>query len=461
MTTDTHPQITIGVIGKDGRTDALAAACAESTRCAELFALTEVMSPGLVKHCGDRDHVTVVPDIGHLADVREWADRVKPSLVIVGPEEPLADGVVDLLQGIGIACFGPTQALARIESSKTWARRLVQSHDISGNPEFWTVEDAEDLAPLLTRLGEFVIKADGLKGGKGVKVYPEHFASFDAALHYARSTISEDGSVLIEERLEGEEFSLMTITDGRDAVHCPVVQDHKRAYEGDTGPNTGGMGSYSCENHSLPFLSHDEIQQAQEINSAVIDALEQATGDRYRGVLYGGFMVTSSGLRLIEYNCRFGDPEVLNILPLLKGDFVEVAQAVAQGDLGSVNVAFRNEATVCKYVVPEGYPNGKGAGEPIRVPSELEVDPNVRLYWAAATVDDNNEPQLTSSRALAIVGIGEDLVTAEQHAERAAALVKDASSEAGGKVRYRPDIGTQNLVERRIEHMLNVRSLTV
>jgi phosphoribosylamine--glycine ligase len=461
MTEGTRPGITIGAIGKDGRTDAIAAACAASPLCAAVYALTEVMSPGLVERCDGRDGVTVVADICDLSLVRAWAERVKPSLVIIGPEEPLAAGAVDLLQSMGIPCFGPTQNLAQIESSKTWARRLVSEHGIPGNPDFWSIDKPEEVEVLLATLGEFVIKADGLKGGKGVRVYPEHFASFDEALQYAAAAIGEDGSVLIEERLEGEEFSLMTITDGIGVIHCPVVQDHKRALEGDTGPNTGGMGSYSCKDHSLPFLSSDEVKEAQEINRAVIQALEESTGERYHGVLYGGFMVTASGVRLIEYNCRFGDPEVLNVLPLLKTDFVELASAVTRDEVKGLDVRFDHEATVCKYVVPEDYPNGKGAGEPIRVPTSVESDPNVRLYWAAATLSDDGETQLTGSRALAIVGIGHDLETAERRAENAAALVKMATSATGGKVRYRHDIGTQKLVAQRVEHMRSVRSLLV
>lgn len=453
MMSAAHSAISVGVIGKDGRTDALAAACAASPRCASVSALTEVRSPGLVEHCG-ADRVTVVRDICHLDTVRAWAERVEPSLVVVGPEEPLAAGVVDLLQGMGVLCFGPTAGLARIESSKTWARRLVARFDIAGNPDFWAVNEPTELPDMLRRLGEFVIKPDGLTGGKGVRVYPEHFASFDEAREYATSAMTEDGSVLIEQRLDGEEFSLMTITDGDAVVHCPLVQDHKRAFEGDTGPNTGGMGSYSCEDHSLPFLSPAEVQDAQDINSAVIRALEESTGERYRGVLYGGFMATSDGVRLIEYNCRFGDPEVLNILPLLATDFVQVAEAVAQGRLGQLEVTFDGLATVCKYVVPDNYPNGGGAGDQVVIPSELQRDPNVRLYWAAATLGDDGEARLTGSRALAVVGIGDDLHEAERQAE-------EAASGVSGNVRYRRDIGTPALVMRRVEHMDSVRRLRV
>jgi phosphoribosylamine--glycine ligase len=456
MTAPAQTALTIGVIGKDGRTDALAAACAASPRSRAVEALTEVRSPGLVARCGE-DHVTCVDDICDLDTVRAWAERVQPSLVVVGPEEPLAAGVVDLLQSMGVACFGPTKQLARIEASKTWARELVARHGIPGNPAFWSIADAARLDDLLAGLDEFVVKADGLRGGKGVRVYPEHFTSRAEAVQFGASAIAEDGSVLVEERLDGEEFSLMTITDGVSVVHCPVVQDHKRAFDGDTGPNTGGMGSYSCEDHSLPFLTAEDVAAAEEINRLTIEALERETGERYRGVLYGGFMVTAGGVRLIEFNCRFGDPEVLDVLPLLATDFVDVADAVARGTLGTLTVRFDRKATVCKYVVPEEYPIGKSPGGAITVPSELQAEPDVRLYWAAATLDDSGQPRLTGSRALGVVGIGPDLRTAEQRAEQAAALVTSATAADGGKVRYRSDIGTPALIEKRIAHMRAIR----
>jgi len=410
--------------------------------------MAEVLLPGLVERCEGRVHVADTTDP---KEIRSWARRVQPSLVLVGPEEPLARGAVDLLTTeLGIPCFGPTAALARIESSKTWARRLVDKYGIPGNPEYRIFESREGLAPLLSARGDFVLKPDGLTGGKGVRVYPEHFESFTGALQYAEEVLDSDGLVIIEERLDGEEFSLQTITDGQTFVHCPVVQDHKRAFEGDTGPNTGGMGSYSCADFRLPFLRPDELALAQRINEMVIEAMFRETGEHYRGVLYGGFMVTASGIRLIEYNCRFGDPEALNVLPLMSSDFFEMALAVAEGRLYTVKVRFDEKATVCKYVVPESYPSGKGKGDSIRVPESLFHDPAVRVYWAASNWSAAGVT-MTGSRAVGVVGIGDTLDAAERKAEQAASLVE-------GNVRFRHDIGTAELVSRRVEHMNRVRA---
>src|SRR5439155_12027564 len=171
--------------------------------------------------------------------------------------------------------------------------------------------------------------------------------------------------VLIEEKLEAEEFSLQSFCDGTHLKHMPPIQDHKRAHAGDTGPNTGGMGSYSCEDHGLPFLQPQDLDQAKVINEAVANALFRETKWKYKGILYGGFMVTRGGIRLLEYNARFGDPEALNVLSLLETDLVDVCEAIIEERLDQLEVKFRRQATVCKYVVPKGYPDHPVKGERI------------------------------------------------------------------------------------------------
>lgn len=439
-----------GVVGKDGRTDALAETVLASSHDVEVVALTEVLIPGLVDKCvGGKEGVTVIESLTDVAAVVAWADATRPDFVIVGPEEPLAAGVVDALAERGIPCFGPTQSLARVESSKIWARELVAEFGIAGNPRYEVLRTREEVARYMGSVPDFVVKADGLRGGKGVRLYPEHFTSIDEAIDYGAACIEDDGAVLVEERLVGEEFSLQTITDGTTSVHCPLVQDHKRAFEGDVGPNTGGMGSYSCPDLSLPFLTPSDVAFARGINEQVIEAMYRRTGQRYKGVLYGGYMITADGVRLIEFNCRFGDPEALNVLPLLQTDFLDVVDAVLDGQLHKLDIRFSPKATVCKYIVPEGYPDGKGLGDPISVPEDLKSDPAVRLYWAA-TMHTDDGPRLTSSRALAVVGIGDTLAAAEAAAETAAGRID-------GEVRFRHDIGTAALVAKRVEHMAQLR----
>ena len=381
----------------------------------------------------------------------DFARRVKPDLAVIGPEEPLAAGVVDHLESaLGIPSFGPYQSHARIETSKSWARTLIETAGIPGNPEFCVIRNPRDLLSYFRKLGEFVIKPDGLTGGKGVKLSGEHLESMSEAVDYATELIENDGVVVVEERLDGEEFSLQTVTDGESVIHCPIVQDHKRAFEDDTGPNTGGMGSYSFPNHSLPFLAESDVALAKSINEQVISELYKRLGRPYRGVLYGGFMATAKGVNLIEYNARFGDPEAMNILPILNGDVLEMCWGGATGQLKEAHVAFKSLATVCKYVVPAAYPSGKGGGDQVDCRDLYpELGEDVRLYWAAVNRVDS-VIRMTGSRALAIVGTGPTVQEAEAKAERAACLVR-------GPVRHRSDIGTERLIARRIEHMRKLR----
>lgn len=437
------------IIGKDARTDAIAASCAASPRQPTLFGLTEIAIPGLIEKCQRVRY-------GSLRDpevARGAAQEFQPDLVIIGPEDPLEVGYADEFKSMGIDVFGPSRALAAVESSKSWARNLLARHQILGNPAYRVFTSSDGLRQYMEELGAFVVKPDGLTGGKGVRVFGEHLHTIEDALDYAQATVAEDGKVQIEERLEGEEFSLQTITDGEAVVHCPVVQDHKRAFEGDRGPNTGGMGSYSCPDLSLPFLAPEDVAQAGAINERVIEALGRETGQPYRGVLYGGFMATRDGVRLIEYNCRFGDPEAMNVLPLLDGDFVEMCAAAATGRLGTVEHSWRRSATVCKYLVPKDYPDVAATPARIEVPPELRSSAQLRWFWAACRREDG-EVFLTSSRSGGFVGIADSLPEAERIAEHAAQVLERHNQ---GAIRHRRDIGTAELVQRRVAHMHDLR----
>jgi phosphoribosylamine--glycine ligase len=427
------------VIGRDGRTTAITRILRQSPR---VKGDVPCLSPWKGKSVE-----------AALQEVVEAARTHKPDFVFIGPEEPLAEGVVDALQKIGIPCVGPTQELARLESSKAFTRDLLTRHKIPGNPEHRIFTGLSGLESYLRELGEFVVKPDGLTGGKGVKVSGSHLVSSRDAVEYAEELFrAGHHAVVIEEKLDGEEFSLQSFCDGSHVVDMVVVQDHKRAEEGDRGPNTGGMGSYSCEDHRLPFLSSDDVRTASAINAAVARALLLDTGARYRGILYGGFMLTRHGVRLLEYNARFGDPEALNVLSLLRTDLVDICEAIIQGTLDRVRVDFEHLATVCKYVVPKGYPDGPVKGERIdldRVPKESE-----RLKYYFAAVDERPDGlYLTGSRAIGFVGIGASLDEAEEIAEKAASAV-------GGPVYHRSDIGTRKLIQQRSEHIRQIRGVT-
>jgi phosphoribosylamine--glycine ligase len=423
-----------GVIGMDGRTSAIRRLLERSHRINDVV----VLSSGK----GERS-----------VDEAIEASRIhRPDFVVVGPEEPLDCRVVDRLQSeVGIPCVGPTKSLARLESSKSFTRRLLAKYRIPGNPQFEVFEESHNILGYVESLGEFVVKPDGLTGGKGVRVSGVHLHSTREAVDYCNELFEAgEERVVIEERLDGEEFSLQSFCDGSDVRHMPPVQDHKRAYEGDSGPNTGGMGSYSGPNCTLPFLDPQSLAAAEETNKAVARALFAETGEKYKGILFGGFMLTKDGIRLLEYNARFGDPEALNVLSLLETDFADICTAIIAETLDTVPITFMNSATVCKYVVPIGYPSKPSAGERLDMSMVPEESDELRTYYAAVA-KRHDGLYLTGSRAIAFVGVAPTLRKAEQIAERAADSVH-------GPVRHRHDIGTQALIDQRVEHVRRLRN---
>jgi phosphoribosylamine--glycine ligase len=317
----------------------------------------------------------------------------------------------------------------------------MKKYDIEGNPRFKVFNSIEGVEEFLAELEGIVIKPDGLTGGKGVKVQGDHFETKEEALTYCKQVLETHPSVVVEEKLDGEEFSLQSFTDGVNIVDCPPVQDHKRAFVDDKGPNTGGMGSYSA-GKLLPFMKEEHLKEAHEITLKVAKALKEETGELYKGVMYGGFIITKNGVKLIEYNARMGDPEAMNVLSIMKSDFVELCRAIVNEKVDEYEIEFENMATVCKYAVPEGYPNAPVKDEKV---SLKEVPEDVETFYASV---DKKEDGLymTGSRAVAFVGKGVDLEEAEVKAENAVCSVQ-------GKVFHREDIGTKKLIQKRIDHM--------
>lgn len=436
------------LVGKDARGDAVLEAWSKSTRPKELYAFSEYNNPGFIKKVKDgKIEIGKTEDVEH---VLKYALSIKPDFVLISPEEPLFAGVVDKLESHGIPCVGPTKAFARLEWSKSFTRELLSKYNIPGNVEYRVFKKLDGLEAYLRELGDFVIKPDGLTSGKGVKVSGEHLHSVEEAIEYAASILNAGhDAVVIEEKLDGEEFSFQSFCDGIHVKDTVVVQDHKRAYEGDKGPNTGGMGSYSCEDHSLPFLSKSHLQEASEINAAVATALrKELGGNGFKGILYGGFMVTKNGVKLIEYNARFGDPEAMNVLPLLETDFIDVCEAIINGTLDKISITFKKKATVCKYIVPEGYPDKPKKEERLPSSNIPESSDCLKIYYAAMNQRDDGIYS-TGSRAIACVGIGDSLEEAERIAE-------DTAKKIEGCVFHRKDIGTSGLIQKRIDHMKKI-----
>jgi phosphoribosylamine--glycine ligase len=440
--------VNVLLIGNGAREHAIAEAIASSARGPRLLAYMKANNPGIaslsdkVMIGGYRD-----PD-----GIVAFAKSNRIDFAVIGPEDPLNEGVVDALLKAGIPSVGPSRSLARLETSKSFTRNLLAKYDIPGNIRFRVFTGEEGLKDFMDSLPGIVIKPDGLTGGKGVMVQGDHFETRDQALDICRQFLKEHPSITVEEKLEGEEFSLQCLTDGKTVVATPPVQDHKRRFVDDKGPNTGGMGSYSCEDHSLPFLGPQDARDGLAITRQVAEAIYKETGEYYRGVMYGGFMITKTGVKLLEYNARMGDPEAMNILPLLATDFVDVCRAIVDGTLDRLPLTFRKKATVCKYVVPKGYGLPKDHPDAASTSSQIEVGDTgkARLYYSSV---DKREDGLymSTSRAIGVVGIADSLAEAEQIAEKAVYAIK-------GPVAHRPDIGTAALIEKRVRHMKDLRS---
>ncbi len=431
------------VIGSGAREHAIVKALSRSPKNKEIYCLASSMNPGIAELCDE----IIIDDINNPQTTGRYAKEIKATLAIIGPENPLANGVSDILWDFGIPTIGPKKNLAQIEVSKSFTRNLQKTYQIPGSPAYKYFKSTKGVKSFLKKLGEnYVVKSDGLAGGKGVKVSGDHLINHHDAVKYCNDLIKRGSTFLIEEKFIGEEFSLMSFCDGSNIKHMPAIQDHKRAYEGDLGPNTGGMGTYSDQNHSLPFLKDSDIKEAQNINRKTLKALKEHFNEGYKGILYGGFMATKNGIKLIEYNARFGDPEAMNVLSILKTDFIEICEHIVSESLNKIDIQFENKATVCKYAVPEGYPNKPIKNKPIDV-SKVK-NPDLLFY---ASVDIRNGVLVESgSRTVATVGISNSISSAEKITEESISSVK-------GPLFHRTDIGTPLLIEKRKRNMDSIR----
>ncbi len=434
------------LVGGGAREHAMAAALARA-KDTQIFVVMKHRNPGIAALASDI-HLHDELDV---PGVVAYAKAQSCELAVIGPEAPEERGLADALDAAGIPCASPTKAAARIETDKTFMRRLMADHDVPGRLGFHRFDDAEEACSFLDENGPvWAIKPVGLTGGKGVQVYGDHFTDVAGAQDYVRQvfdTGAGGGSLQFEELAVGEEFTVMALTDGDTVLPMVAVQDHKRLYEGDEGPNTGGMGSYSQADGLLPFLTQGAYDDAVTIIEGIVAALA-AEGCPYRGAIYGQFMLTVDGPKVIEVNARFGDPEAMNVLHLLETDYALLLEAIVEGRLRDCRLAFREQATVVKYLVPRGYGDGKPkAGASVVVDAEALEESGATIYYASIAADDDGNLTTLTSRTLAVLGEADTISEAERIAEEGIAAV---SSDA---LHARHDIGTAAVIEKRIRHM--------
>ncbi len=438
------------LVGGGAREHAMATALKRSEET-EICVVMKHRNPGLARIA----HEVLIHDELDIDAIVAWAEEMRCELAIIGPEAPEEAGLADALNAAEIPTASPTKAAARIETDKRFMRDLMARHHVPGRLGFHHFTDKDAALAFLDENGPvWAIKPVGLTGGKGVQVHGDHFSDVEGAKAYAASIFDSGaggGALQFEELAVGEEFTVMAFTDGHTVLPMVAVQDHKRLLEGDKGPNTGGMGSYSQGDGLLPFLTRGEFNEAVDILQALIDAM-QAEGCPYVGAIYGQFMLTVTGPKVIEVNARFGDPEAMNVLHLLETNYLMLNQAMVAGELERRKVSFRPHATVVKYAVPRGYGEGKPAkGQPVVIDEEAIEALGATVYYASIEETDDGLRTLTS-RTLGILGEADTISEAEAIVEKA---LQHIDSDA---LVVRHDIGTPALIERRIEHMKQVRA---
>lgn len=409
---------------------------------ANLFAFMSFKNAGLE----DLSKTIKIHSETDFQEILDFSRKNNIDFAVIGPEAPLVVGIVDALEKGGIPCVGPKIEAAQLEGSKVFMRGLLEKYKIPSNLKNKMFNSMEGVESYLKDVGQenIVVKPEGLTGGKGVKVFGDHLFSKKDILEYCQELVDSKSRFLLEERCEGEEFTLQTFVDGKNVIGSPLVQDHKRAYEDDKGPNTGGMGSYSIEDHLMPFITQNDVNEALEDMKKTIAAVKAETGIKYKGFLYGQFMKTVNGLKLIEFNSRWGDPEAMNVLPLLKDNFVEICWAIINGNL-SKSFEFERKATVCKYLAPEGYPVNPKRDELITIDIKKLEKIGANHYYASVYREGKNI-YTTTSRAIGILGIANSLEDAEKIAEKGVGCVE-------GKLFHRKDVGTREILQKRIDHM--------
>ncbi|TQD25243.1 phosphoribosylamine--glycine ligase [Methanolobus vulcani] len=428
------------VVGGGGREHAIVAAIERSRQDPSIYAVMSKKNPGIAALCEDY----LLEKETNVEKVVEYAVSKNIELVVIGPEAPLSVGIADALEAEGISVASPKKKVAQLEFDKAWARNFMRNNNIAGCPVFDVFTDKAAMDAFIDELGNVAIKPSGLTGGKGVKVMGDQLPDVEAAKEYAASLL-DMGSVVVEENLVGEEFTLQAFVDGKNLAFMPTVQDHKRAFENDLGPNTGGMGSYNAAGEILPFLTAEDVESSKQIMKDTIKALYKETGQEYKGTLYGQFMITKDGPKVIEFNARFGDPEAMNVLPLLESDYVDVLAAMASGTLDKVDVKFSSKATVCKYAVPAGYPD-----DPTKDREVTVGDIGDAILFYSSVYEKDGKVYTTGSRAVAVVGVADSIEKAEE-------IAQNALENLSGDLHYRSDIGKEFLIQRRIDHMNEIR----
>ena len=421
------------VVGNGGREHALLWKLHSDDPSADLFSTRP--NPGMARLS---EAVDLSPD--DVEGLASWADGNQVTLTIVGPEVPLSLGLADALRKRGLGVFGPSAAAARIESSKAFAKALMAKAGVP-TAEFATFSELSEAEAYIRKLGgPLVVKASGLAAGKGAVICPTTAEALAAAREMLEKKVFgvAGAEIVVEEYMEGEELSVFVVTDGRHPVLLLPSQDHKRIGDGDTGPNTGGMGAYA----PVPLVTDDMMEEIRDtIFLPVLDSLERARTP-FQGLLFAGLMSTEKGLRVIEFNCRFGDPETQALLPLMESSLLDLLLPVGRGgSIAGATCNWRSGSALNTVLASAGYPGAYEKGKPIDIPGDVSGRSDVFVFQAG-TREDAGQLVTDGGRVLSVVGLGDDLESARERSLDAADRI-----EFEGKT-FRRDIGWRGVLSR-------------
>ncbi|OUO33547.1 phosphoribosylamine--glycine ligase [Olsenella sp. An293] len=421
-----NAKVDILLLGSGGREHALLVKLAESSRAGKLY-----VAPGN----GGMDAMAqkVELDAESPVAVATWAREHNVGLVVIGPEAPLVAGVADAVRSAGIPCFGPNGDAAQMEGSKKFAKQVMARAGVP-TAAYRSFTEQEPCEAYVRQVGApIVIKADGLAAGKGVIVAKTLEEALEGVRECFSGVFGDAGAtVVVEETLEGPECSLLALTDGKTVVPLATAQDHKRALDGDKGPNTGGMGVYSPVPEHL--VSAEDLATMVEVEQRVVDELA-SEGITYSGCLYGGFMLTAEGPKVLEFNARFGDPETQVVLPRMKADLVDVFLACDDGTLTPDMVSWDNDWAVSVVLTSAGYPGSYEKGKVITGIEKAEALEGVTVYHAGTAVSEDGSIVTSGGRVLDVTAVAPTFEEARARAYEACELI-----DFEGKT-YRSDIG--------------------
>ncbi|MCF7668785.1 MAG: phosphoribosylamine--glycine ligase [Verrucomicrobia bacterium] len=422
------------LVGKYGKAHAMAKALVKNEGV-QLYSIMEKKNPGIAELC----HDFILAKMDDKQIIEQYARKVDADLVILSPAQSIVPGVADYLNEKGIPCIGPTKLCAKLESDKAFVRRILKDHGMDVAPRF-RIFDNEDDAVSYVRNGldsDFAVKPAGITVGDGVKVLGKQLRSKEEAASYIHEiferNIGDLPYIVIEDKIDGMEFTLQAFVDGYTVKPMPAVRDYKLLLEGEQGSNTPGMGSYSDSDHLLPFVSEDIYKEGLNIIQNTIDILRTDHNEYYKGFISGQFMITDKGLQLVEFNVRPGDSEFLNIIPILQTDFFDICNAIYNSTLKDLTIEYDHKATVCKYTVSKDFPKPTGNIRAVVDRDAIEKEGAQFFYSCFEAGKDEYEP---SPRGFAVTAVADTI-------DAATALCNDLLTNHihGDDLYFRRDIG--------------------